>query len=207
MTQRVVTVGALLFVLLGVPRQSHAGILDFIWEMSGPQLVGFGVGCLFSPKAATHEQCRAGSFFVPGAQARNPRGPERFFLAASASIFGSTGHDSPTQSYEAGDVWMVAVEPGIVYRSYTPIEEVQVHHGIGLSYNRVWGRNLEAFDKWAITVTPIDVTLNRISVGIKLRLYPDGFTDDQFQPGPKVSMNRPFEATIGFTASYIFLKK
>jgi hypothetical protein len=206
MTQRVVTVGALLFVLLGVPRQSHAGILDFIWEMSGPQLVGFGVGCLYAPKAATHEQCKVGSAFVPGAQAMNVPGAERFFLALGASIFGSTGHDSPTQRYEAGDVWMLALEPGVAFRSYSPIPEVQVHHGIGLSYNRVFGRDLEAFDKWAITVTPIDVTLKRVSVGIKLRLYPDGFTDDEFRPGPKISLNRPFEATVGFTVSYILQK-
>jgi len=45
MTRRFAAVAVLLFVL-GLPRSSDAGILEFIWEMSGPQLIGYGHSCI-----------------------------------------------------------------------------------------------------------------------------------------------------------------
>ena len=52
-------------------------------------------------------------------------------------------------------------------------------------------------------MTPIDVAYKRVAVGVKLRVYPNGFTDDEFKPVPKVSLNRPSETTLGFTFSVI----
>jgi hypothetical protein len=37
-------------------------------------------------------------------------------------------------------------------------------------------------------------------------MYPNGFTDDEFKPGPRIDKNRAFETTVGFTVS-IILKK
>jgi hypothetical protein len=39
-----------------------------------------------------------------------------------------------------------------------------------------------------------------------MRLYPEGFSDDEFKAGLPPADNRPFEATVGFTFSYIFKK-
>ena len=60
---------------------------------------------------------------------------------------------------------MLALEPGIAIRSYNPIPEVQVHHSIGISYKQVFGRGYRGFNKFAITVTPIDVTLKPVQCG------------------------------------------
>jgi len=204
MSRRIAVLGMLLFALLGMPRTSNAGILELIWEMSGPQMVGLGYGCLYSLKPVKQDHCRIGStFFSPAMQKKNVnRGP---YLALGASIFGSTGRDSATQGYDWGEIWMLALEPGLAVRSYEcgPNSEVQVHHGVGISYDLMFGRDIRRFDKFAITVTPIDVVLKRVAVGIKLRMYPNGFTDDEFKPGPTISQNRPFEATLGFTFSVI----
>ena len=80
---------------------------------------------------------------------------------------------------------------------------LQVHHGLGISYDLLFGRDIRRFDKFAITVTPVDVAFKHVAIGVKLRMYPHGFSDDEFKPGPRITRNRPFETTLGFTFSVI----
>lgn len=49
------------------------------------------------------------------------------------------------------------------------------------------------------------VAYKRVAFGVKLRLYPHGFTDDEFKP--LIEKNRGFETTLGFTFSIIVKKK
>ncbi len=61
MVRKLVAVGALFFAMLGAPRTSEAGLFDFIWEMSGPQMIGAGYGCLFTPPPnIVKKGCRLG---------------------------------------------------------------------------------------------------------------------------------------------------
>jgi hypothetical protein len=212
MTRRVATLGALLFVLLGIPRSSEAGFFDFIWEMSGPQMLGFSHGCLYSVKTKKFEQCRIGE--NPTAQFKIKSEPKGPFIGFSAGIYGSTGVDSRTQKYDWWEIGMVELATGLAFRSYecggTAGKDVQIHHGFGVAYERLFGRStknnngaIHPFNKFAITVTPVDVTLKKVAFGIKLRLYPEGFTDDEFKAGLPPVSNRPFETTVGFTFSWI----
>ena len=63
MGRRIVLVGTLLAALVGAPRPSDAGLLEIIWEMSGPRMIGLGYGCLFTVGMKT-EECRVGSAMV-----------------------------------------------------------------------------------------------------------------------------------------------
>ena len=205
MLRRMAVVGTLLFALmLGAPRPSDAGILEIIWEMSGPQMLGVGYGCLYSLKG--ERQCRIGSGFFKGLAQERTKGPGPY-LGFTGIIYGSTGKDSATQQYDWWEVGMVALEPVIAFRSYECGTDVQVHHGVGISYDILFGRDIPTFDKFAFTVTAIDVTIKRVAVGVKFRLYPNGFTDDEFKPGPRLNMNRPFETTVGFTFNVILDSK
>jgi hypothetical protein len=206
MGRRIVAVGTLLVALLGAPRPSNAGILEIIWEMSGPQMLGLSYGCLFPFANFKIDQCRIGP--LPTIQKAYASTDHKVFFALSGAIFGSTGKNSDTQPYHWWELGMAAIEPGVAIRTYDK-DGVQVHHGVGVSWERFFGQDIRPFDKFAITVTPIEVSLvpNRVAVGIKLRMYPNGFTDDEFKPGPLISRNRPFEATVGFSVSYIIPPK
>jgi hypothetical protein len=206
MGRRIAVVGSLLIALVGIPRPSEAGLLELIWEMSGPQMLGLGYGCMFSLRDGSLEQCRVGTNpIMQESHTAMKKGP---FLALGASIMGSTGKNSATQHYHWGEIWMLALQPGVAFRSYDNAEcAIQVHHGVGVEYEVLFGGDIRTFDKFAFTVTPVDVSFRRVAFGIKLRMYPNGFTDDEFKPGPPIEMNRPFETTVGFTFSLILKKK
>jgi hypothetical protein len=196
-------------VLLGIPRASDAGILDFIWEMSGPQMIGIAEGCLYSAKDKKFVQCRIGDIptFLRRHMDIESKGP---FIGFSAGLYGSTGVDSRTQQYDWFQVGMLELGTGLSFRSYqvggADNKEVQFHHGFGVAYERLFGRHMRPVNKFAITVTPVDVTVKKIAFGVKLRLYPEGFTDDDFNAAlPKVS-DKPFETTLSFTFSYVIRK-
>jgi hypothetical protein len=109
---------------------------------------------------------------------------------------------------------MFEVAGGLSFRSYPSRvdkkNDVQIHHGFGVAYERFFGArtenpagHIDAFNKFAITVTPFDVTVKKIAFGVKMRLYPEGFTDDQFKKGLPKATDRPFETTIALTFSVV----
>jgi hypothetical protein len=213
MARRIALVGTLVVGLLGVPRTGHAGLLDLIWEMSGPQMLGLGYGCYFA-KGMKVDHCRFGgaTLALREQQQKALEDPsktqdtlkDRVALGFGGSIFGSTGKDSSTQGYDLGEIWMLAIEPGVAVRINNPLKgKPQFSYGGGISYDVLFGRDIKRFDKFAFTITPIDVAWDHVAIGVKLRLYPNGFTDDEFKPGPRISQNRPFETSLGFTFAYI----
>ncbi len=214
MARWIAAIVTLLIVTLGVPRASEAGILDFIWEMSGPQMLGLNHSCLYSPKDQKWVQCRVGDFLTRPLTVKRStniesRGP---YFGFSAGIYGSTGVDSSMQNYIWGEIWMVELAPALVFRSYPrhDIGDVQIHHGVGVAYERFFGGRtknpagrIDGFNKVAITLTPFDVTVKHVAFGVKMRLYPEGFTADQFKKGLPTASDRPFETTIALTFSFV----
>ena len=200
MGRRIAVVGSLLIALVGIPRPSEAGLLELIWEMSGPRMFGAGYSCMYSPRTHTWQQCKT----YPMVQEWDTTPKKGPFLVLGGAVFFSTGKDSKTQSYDWGEIWMLALEPGVAVRSYeNPAKTLQLHHAVGISYDVLFGGDIRTFDKFAFTVTPIDVAYKRVAFGVKYRLYPNGFTDDEFKPGPRVSMNRPFESVFSFSFGVI----
>jgi hypothetical protein len=197
-----VVLGLMTFALLGVPRRSDAGLLELIWEMSGPQMIGSGFSCLYN-FGLQKQECRIGGVFLKPESERpkNPHGP---FLVLGGSGFVSTSKDSDTQQYGWFDANMVAFEPGVlVFSKPDPEDGVRFAHGAGISYGLLFGENFRRFDKFAFSFIPIEVSYKKIIVAAKIRIYPNGFTDDEFGFGPRLDFDRPAETTWGFSFSYL----
>jgi hypothetical protein len=54
-----------------------------------------------------------------------------------------------------------------------------------------------------VSIIPIEATRGKWILGLKFRIYPNGFTDDEFGFGPRQNFNRPAEFTWGGTISYL----
>jgi hypothetical protein len=202
MKRRCAALGVLLVVLLGLPRKSDAGILEFIWEMSGPQLIGYGHSCIL-PLGTKPLRCQL-DVRRDSPDDQNRRRPH---LALQGAVFFSTPRDSKTVEYDWFDVWMFAFEPGVMFPSKVSSSRdgVRISHGAGITYNFLFGRDFDSFDKFGFLVVPIEITYRNIAVAAKIRLYQHGFTDDEFGVGPRISdRDRPAEAVYGGSFSFRF---
>jgi hypothetical protein len=214
MVRRFVAVGALLLAVLGTPRTSEAGLFDFIWEMSGPQMAGAGYGCHFSPPPKIVKKgCRLGgvagysALIETEGQRAAKQKVDRLFLALNGAYYFSTGKDSTDPvtgekvDYKFFHEHMLAVSPALVFQS-VKFRELTVYHSAGVSYNFLFGQDFRRFDKFAFTITPIDVAVGRVSAGFTLRLYPNGFTQDEFGFGPRLHYDRESEWVLGFNVGW-----
>jgi hypothetical protein len=202
MRRRFGALGVLLFVLLGLPRTSDAGILEFIYEMSGPQLIGYGHACIL-PLRTKPVRCQW-DVVRDSSDDQNRRGPH---LVLQGTIFFSTPRDSKTVAYDWFDVGMVALEPSLMVTSKLPSshEGVRISHRAGITYNYLFGRNFDSFDKFGYLLVPIEVTYKDIALAAKIRLYQHGFTDDEFGFGDlRLDSDRPAEVVWGASFSFRF---
>lgn len=206
MTRRLTALVLFLGVVFGAPRASEAAIMDLIWGLSGPQLIGAGFGCRFDLKGNL-ERCVWGT---PPAKTRVPL--KRVFVSIGGAAYVSTSRDSESGiDYRWGDIGMVAFEPSVSFNSKNSRSgNVHVFHGVGPTYDVLFGlrRDFPTFDKLGIRVTPVEVDFDkqRIVIALTMRLYPNGFTDDEFGVGPRLDYDRPFESVVGLTFGYSFKK-
>ncbi len=187
-----------LVVTLAAPRTSQArSLLDIIWEMSGPQLIGLTVvSCQIDMDGERH-QCRVVGRKVTGADTSRE---SRTWFSLEAGLYSTTGRDTNNE-YDAFTVHMLAVEPTVEVRSLRG-DDIMLYHGAGLTYNVLFGRDFDRFDKAGIKLRPLAVAYRNWDFAYNLRLYPNGFTSDEFGFGPRVDVSRPFEAVHGFSLGY-----
>jgi hypothetical protein len=208
MTRRLAALVLFAGVLFGAPRPSEAALMDFIWGLSGPQLIGAGFGCRFGFEGKVRlERCIWGTPPAP-AKADLNRAWKRVYFSVGGSAFVSTGKDSDTNvDYRWFDVGMLAFEPSMSFNSGNP-GGVRIFHGIGPTYDVLFGlrRDFPTFDKLGIRVTPVELDFDdqRAVVALTVRLYPNGFTDDEFGVGQRVDVDRPFETVVGVSFGYSF---
>ena len=188
---------------LGAPRSAAAGVVDFIMEMSGPQMIGLAAWCDFN-LATDRKECEFFKRF--GTETQDTRQARVFWVRLQGGAYWSTGKDSPTRDYEKFDVKMVAFEPTLEIRSYQR-GRITLHHGvIGASYLYLWGKGLDGFDKAAIKVVPLTAILGPWILSYNFRVFPDGFTADEFDNTlPRLKkINRPKEVVLGISGIYKF---
>ena len=97
-------------MLLG-PRVAEAGIGEFIWEMSGPQMVGGGVQCKFHLTGGL-DICYV-SFPLPAPLIAADAPKPRFRVSLDGGVYVSTGKNAGGVDYEAWKTWMLAFDPMI----------------------------------------------------------------------------------------------
>jgi hypothetical protein len=198
-------VGIALLALLACPRAGSAGIIDFIWEMSGPQLIGFSLyHCELDlhrdPKDKSHpEESNPRCEPLP---AREGHRHGLLRLTLDASPYFSTGKNSDTNRFEWFKNGMVAVEPMLEARwpCCAKNGEFSVHHDVGFSYSFLFGEHFARFNTPAVKITPAGVRFNkRISLAYNLRLYYKLRPED-FESGPRlVNLIRKSERVHGIS--------
>jgi hypothetical protein len=199
------TIVVVLLASLAFPNTAHSSIIDWIWTMSGPQMIGFPLHCEYDLENNKWE-CREIDRLFAGQL--KPRRDRKTWVSFDTGPYFSTGYDSDEGTdFEWFKTWMVAFEPVLEIRSHTsPGGAVMLHHGlVGLSYDVLFGSGFDTFDKFGLKFKPIGVTIKkRFNAAFTMRWYPNGFTRDEFGYGPRQDFNRDGEMLYGFSIGYIW---
>lgn len=204
MVRRLIAIALFAGMFFAAPRATEASMLDFIWELSGPQLIGVGVSCRWDFNKNV-DVCD----FAPSTRANADRAAERsrLFFSVGATAFVSTSKNSPSQvDYKWGDVYMIAAEPALSVSSVDRGSRMRLYHSVGVSYDLLFGKNFDTFDKASIKLTPVELVFpdKHVSLAATIRLYPNGFSNDEFGIGRRLDFDRPFEAVYGLSVGYSF---
>ena len=183
-------------VLVGAQNAS-AGIIDIIFEMSGPQMIGKGARCRVSAMGGV---TRCDLFGIPrGTSDPDIMTDKRWWVNLEGAFYTSTGKNEGNTDYEAFRTFMLSFEPLVEVASKN-YGTVRVFHGIGLASHFLFGPDFDSFTNAGYKLRPIAVEIgNRWELALNVRLYPNGFGADQFGFGPSPPGDRPFEHTWGFT--------
>lgn len=194
----------LLGILLIRPGDARAGLMDFIWDMSGPQMVGVVLRCRV-PLGGGTAQCEfvEKKVGIQEGQTDVMKGPRVWFNVEGA-IYTSTGKNEGTTDFRAFRTHMLGFDPIVEY-AWVSNDRVRVFTGAGVTLQFLVGDGFNRFGKAGFKVRPIGVELgDHVELAFNVRLYPDGFGADQFGFGLPPTGDRPFERTFGFTAGYKF---
>jgi hypothetical protein len=210
MSRRLAIFWAVLCATLVFPQTARAGLGDIIWEMSGPQMVGGIIRCRM-PFGSGKKEC--GIRVLSKDTPPNPE-VEHVWFAFEGGVYVSTGQNSGGTNYTAGSIWMFAFEPMLEFRYDGDISAAYdrprdgvpgvgaVYGGVGPLINRFLVKgDTPAFTKYGIKLRPIAIAWSGWAIEYNVRLYPDGFTPDQFGFGPPMDINREFEAVQSISVS------
>lgn len=173
---------------LATPRAAHAGLVDIIWEMSGPQMLGAGVECEWELTATNAEWCYVNAMNVAG---NGQRRPDRWFgsFTQGLRLYFSTGKNAEAGGQEfdfrAFRTWMLELDP-MLHAGREFANGVRVYTGAGASLNRFFVVDARDFNNYAFKLRPLAVEYRRgrraIGAGYTLRLYPNGFDANGIPP-------------------------
>lgn len=185
--------------LVAAPNPAGAGLIDFIHEMSGPQMIGFPVDCEFDIQVQRHE-CRLVDVIHLSGD-RGFRVERRLWLALTGAAYFSTGKDADLRQFKLGRVRMLAYEPTVNVRSFKSTGgSVVLEHGVlGLSYFYLMGSDFRRFDNLGVKLVPIAFTYKRATFAYTFRVFPNGFTSEQFGVTAPTPTLRESEVVNGLT--------
>ena len=187
---------------LALPSVVKAGIIDFIWEMNGPQMIGFLTNCEFDLHDDRHECRLVDKIHLSGD--RQFREQRRLWLTLTGGVYFSTGKDSDTNEFEFGNVQMLAYEPTLDLRSLQS-RDWKIDHGVmGVSYFYLIGSNFKNYDNIGLKLVPIAVTYKRFNIAYNFRIFPNGFTSEQFGGEPESVADKRSELVHGISFGYVF---
>jgi hypothetical protein len=193
---------AVMLATLIFPAHARAGLIDIIWEMTGPQMIGVSIRCRMSFRSGQNEKCVITlPVAQPGELALDP-GPEKLWFALEGGAFVSTGKNSGDIDYKFGRIGMFAFEPMLEFRYAGDIGAAYskkdgfgaVYGGVGPLINSFIVRgSTVAFAKYGVKLRPIAMVYSGWVLEYNVRLYTDKVTPDQFGFGPPMKYDRPHE--------------
>jgi hypothetical protein len=171
--------------LLLVPTPARAGFWDIIWEMTGPQMIGFRLieleRGLIRREGAAPTSGRISPLFVgPFALRDGNRIGEHHWLWLVAESYAYQSTSRKSDELNLGTVWMLGLDPMLAFGRYMNNNKTRLHAATGFSFNQLFGTDIHPLPNYAIKVRPIGVDHrfeNGWSLGIayNLRIYPNGF--------------------------------
>jgi hypothetical protein len=185
-------------VVLGSVIDARAGLLDFIWDSSGPQFIGKVFRC----RAAIKGQPNCDPLF--GRAATAPEAP--FWLSMESGIYLSLWKDSETDGgtpvpFRFGRTVMFAFDPIAEFQSVRG-SNWRLYHGIGGTSQVMVSGDFPKVGNLGYKVRLAGVEWgNGASVAFNLRFFPDEFGPDQFGVGAPPVGDRPSELTWGVTVA------
>ena len=199
--RRVSIVGCVLVAVLAFPREGSARLLDLIWEMSGPQMVGLVAYCTFDFRGNPIE-CR-----IPFRSLLDRRAlsAPRAWFSLEGGGYVSTGKDGIIP-FDFGDVWMAVLDPMIEFRVSQArlFNRVRIAHGVGATFNYFVGSGFDGFAKAGLKFRPVSAEFGRNwELAYTIRVYPDPVEPEDFDVNPGLR-NNELEATHGLTLLYRF---
>jgi hypothetical protein len=212
MSRRKLGTIVILLSLLAIPSTGHASIIDIIWGMSGPQMIGVVLHCEIDlehksadPDKKDVIECRGIDYLFY--KQLKPRPLRRAWLSLDAGYYFSTSKDSDGNQFDWFENHMVAFEPLLEVRSYTSTDaNFMLHHGLmGISYDVLFGENFDTFDNVGLKFRPMGVTINkRYNASFTLRYYPRRFTSENFGIINPAQDKDGGEWVYGFTVGWLF---
>jgi hypothetical protein len=198
---RAAVVAAATFISPGL---AEAGIIDWIWEMSGPQMIGaqvitcdFDMASARDPgKESTPYQCEL--LFRRVAGDRDFRlHPRKWVLSVGGALYGALDHESDMGKFKKGSVWMFGVEPTVEYRfrkggfGLIPIA--------GGSFFVLKGSDFEPFGNAGGKLALV-VKTGPIGLEYTMRIFPSRFTARQFgRTNPNEQATREYVHGLALT--------
>jgi hypothetical protein len=176
---------AALLVLLALPGAAYADIIDYIWEMSGAQEIG---AVVLDGKIELGNSNNKELEFFGQVLKGNPTtqfAESRTRLRIEFAAYVSTGHNTGGLDYRKFQAQMLAVEPILEVKSLE-YGWLKLYQGVaGLSLDWLGGPNIKSFGKIGFKFRPVGVIIkhhgrDRFEVAWNVRVYPDGFGNDQF---------------------------
>ena len=199
MFRRIAIPSMALIVLLAAPRASHAGLADLIWEMSGPQLIGFGFDCETPFTAVAASRCRI--LDIPSGPAHG----RPIWLITDGRVYFSTGKKADDIDYRFWQTGMLGFDPMVGFGGYY-LRRVRFTHAVGVSLNLLFGRSVDgAIGNYALKVRPLTMTVPvwkfNVETAYTLRLYRDGFDGTGVSADRQVIKSVDAEAVHGVLLS------
>lgn len=187
-------------IVMSVPLPARAGFLDIIWEMSGPQMIGYGVVQCRVPIKGDKTSCEITEKRLgPGATTISER---RAWVSLEGAVYVSTGKNQGATDYRAFRTYMASFEPEVEVASKRS-GDVRLFHGAGLASHFLAGPDFRRFTNAGIKVRPIAFEFGeRFELAYNERYYPNGFGTDQFGLGGEVPEDRDFERTWSITFTW-----
>ena len=183
-----------------VPVQARASFLDIIWEMSGPQMVGYGLLLCRVTIVGSQTTCQVTEKRLgPGATTIKER---RTWVNLEGAVYVSTWKNQGSTDYRAGRTFMASFEPALEVASKTS-GRVRLFHGAGLTSHFLAGPDFRRFTNAGFKVRPIAFEFgDHFEVAYNERYYPNGFAAYQFGIEGAVREDREFERTWGVTFTW-----
>ena len=171
-------VGAVVVLaVLACARPADAGWLDFIWEMTGPQMVGFGIECEVGIARNPDRGCIIPGWRFSNANiARGEKPQDHWFWVSTGAFY----YVSTDEEFTSSGVRGFGVDPMVLFSRFNDKRTIRVTAGAGLTVQRFWSDDFEAFGNSGFKFRPLAVDFPvagrmRLNVAYNLRYFWDGF--------------------------------